>query len=135
MKQSGKEERQGEGRMPTKERWALPDFALILSIEQMLSACPFSHYKLQGRFASRSWEAAQELQEGFQLSVHQMSEHHDQRLGGNKKDVCFRETNCRDLGMRGNGASQSRNREHGDFLVNISWARIDRFYVTVLQGQ
>lgn len=64
----------------------------------MLSARPFSHYKLQGGFASRSREAAQELQEGFQLSVHQMGEHHDQRLGGNKKDICFRETNVRDLG-------------------------------------
>lgn len=120
--------------MPTEEIWALPDFALILAIEQMLPARPLSHYKFQGRFASRSWEAAQELQEGFQLSVHQMSEHHDQRLGGNKKDICFRETNFRELEMRGNGVGQSRNREHGEFLVSISWARIDRFYLTALQG-
>lgn len=111
--------------MPREERGALPDFALILSIEQMLSTRPLSHHKLQGRFASRSWEAAQELQEGFQLSVHQMSEHHDQRLGSNKKDICFKENNFRDLGDEKEWAGQLRNREHGDFLVGISWARID----------
>lgn len=66
--------------MLEKKNRVLPDFAFILSIEQMLSACPLCHHKFQGRFASGSWEATKELQERFQLSVYQMSKHHDQRL-------------------------------------------------------
>lgn len=45
----------------------LPDFAFILPIEQVLSAHPFSHHKLQGRLACWSGETAQELEEWFQL--------------------------------------------------------------------
>lgn len=77
----------------------------------MLPACPLSHHKLQGRFASRSWEATQELQQRFQLSVHQMSKHHDQRLKENR-GVCFRKTDSIDTGGEGI-AQQVKKQESG----------------------
>lgn len=65
----------------------LPDFAFILPIEQVLSAHPFSHHKLQGRLACWSGETAQELEEWFQLWVNQMSKHHNQGLPGKKGNM------------------------------------------------
>lgn len=56
---------------------ALPDFAFVLPVEQVLPAHPFGHHKLQGRLAGRSGETAQELQEWFQLGVNQVSKHHN----------------------------------------------------------
>lgn len=99
------------GRMPGEDQ-ALPDFAFILSIEQVLSARPLGHHELQGRLACGSREAAQELQEGFQLSVHQMSEHHDQRLGGDK-DTCFREGDSEAWEARGAGDGHQEQENTG----------------------
>lgn len=56
---------------------ALPDFAFVLPVEQVLPAHPFGHHELQGRLAGRSGETAQELQERFQLGVNQVSKHHN----------------------------------------------------------
>lgn len=57
-----------------------PDFALILSVEEVLSAHPLGHDKLQGRFPCGARQTAQELQQRLQLRVDQVGKHHDQRL-------------------------------------------------------
>lgn len=46
----------------------------------MLAAHPLRHDELQGGFPRWAGEAAQELEERFQLGVDQVGEHHDQRL-------------------------------------------------------
>ena len=94
---SGKE---AEG--PEEEEEAPPDFALVLPVEEVLPAGPLGHHELQGRLAGGPREAAQELQEGLQLGVHQVGEHHDQGLGG-QEDAGFRDSGSRagDRGPRG----------------------------------
>lgn len=64
-----------------------PDFALVLPVEQVLPAHPFGHDELQGGFAGRSGETAQELEERFQLGVNQVSKHHNQGLEEEKGNV------------------------------------------------
>lgn len=57
-----------------------PDFTLVLSVEEVLSAHPLGHDKLQGRFPCGARQTAQELQQRLQLRVDQVGKHHDQRL-------------------------------------------------------
>lgn len=57
-----------------------PDFALVLPVEEVLSAHPLRHDELQSRFPCWARKTAQELEERLQLGVNQVGEHHDQRL-------------------------------------------------------
>lgn len=62
------------------ESAAWPDFTLVLSVEQVLSAHPLCHDELQSRFPCRAGKTAQEFQERLQLGVNKVGKHHDQRL-------------------------------------------------------
>lgn len=64
--------------MVNEDIW--PDFTLVLPIEEVLSAHPFCHDKLEGRFPRWAGQTAQELQQRVQLGVNQVCKHHDQRL-------------------------------------------------------
>lgn len=63
----------------------LPDLPLVLPVEKVLPAHPLGHDELQGRFPCRSRQAAQKLQQRFQLRVNQVGKHHDQRLEREEK--------------------------------------------------
>lgn len=58
-----------------------PDFAFVLPVEQVLPARPLRHHELQRWLPGRPGEAAEKLQQGLQLGVHQVGEDHDQGLG------------------------------------------------------
>lgn len=68
------------------ENVVLPDFTLVLSVEEVLPAHPLRHDELQRRFPRRAGQTAQELQQRLQLGVNQVCKHHDQRLQAEEEE-------------------------------------------------
>lgn len=69
----------------TNSMCSLPDFSLVIAVEEMLSGTPLCEHKLQGGFPGGARDVGKEVKHSRHVTDHQLGEHHHQTLSTNNR--------------------------------------------------